>query len=155
SERQPLVSRDFDVVLLKAVAWDPDERYATVAEFREDWRRARAGILPRARAATHMERAIRAARQHPWQLIAAGALALLAILLPIVFGPRTEGSGVVRPAREPPAPALKPIVRTVTVQTEPAGAHVVLVPLNRDTGLPPSENDPTIRRPTQLTPLTL
>src|SRR5262245_29734248 len=49
SHKQAGLSSDVDAVILKALALDRDQRYVTATELRDDWRRAREGLLPHAR----------------------------------------------------------------------------------------------------------
>jgi formylglycine-generating enzyme required for sulfatase activity len=142
SRRQPLLSRDFDGVLLKALAPEPAERYPSTAEFQQDWRRVRQGLPPRARPPGPARRLARAARRHPWQAATALALLLLLCLTPVALRPG--------PPAAPPVPAAAE--RTVRLTTEPAGARVVLVPLDPDTRAPRPE---AALRTEDRTPLTL
>jgi serine/threonine-protein kinase len=70
---------DLDLVILKALAPEPTERYATVEELRADLRRILDGYPVVARRATHTERAIRLVRRNPVLATAWGIAATLAI----------------------------------------------------------------------------
>ena len=77
--RQRALRGDLDRVLLKALAPDPSQRYATVAELREDLRRVREGYPILARRASVVERTARLARRNPLLATATVALALVTI----------------------------------------------------------------------------
>ena len=62
SRLQPLLSKDYDAVLLKALELDPRHRYENTEAFRKDWQAVRAGRLPKARLAGPLTRAARAGR---------------------------------------------------------------------------------------------
>jgi formylglycine-generating enzyme required for sulfatase activity len=113
SRRQRLLSKDFDVVLLKAMEIDRAHRYASVAEFRDDWRRLRQGLLPVARRAGLLKRTARAVGRSPWRAAAA--------LLLVVCG----ALGVA-------ASMPHPVTQTVRITTEPPGARIAFVPLDED-----------------------
>jgi eukaryotic-like serine/threonine-protein kinase len=128
SLRQPLLSRDFDDVILKAIQRDPQKRYGSLAELDEDWRRAREGLLPKASKVGSMRRAARALRRHPWRVTTAALILLLGVALGVAALPRDPTE-----------------YRNVYVETNPAGADVVLVPLDPQTGYPTPEH--SVRAP--------
>jgi formylglycine-generating enzyme required for sulfatase activity len=136
SLRQPLLGRDFDGVLLKALEPVRGHRYESAAAFRDDWQRVRQGLVPHARPPGQVRRLVRAAGRNRWQV--ATALAVLLLLLAL------------------PAAALRnqPVVevRTVHIATEPAGARVVLVPVDPLTG---ALREDLAVRPAGKTPLTV
>jgi formylglycine-generating enzyme required for sulfatase activity len=138
---QPLLSADFEYVLLKALEPDREDRYQSVAEFKADWRRVRQGLPPKGRRLEQARRFVRQARRNPWKV---ASCVLAAVLLGIFgFFPR-------QPAPEPPDPT---VYRTVQITTNPPGARVVLVPFNQYQDLDP---DHRIKPPEgQVTPLTL
>jgi hypothetical protein len=113
SRRQRCLSKDFDVVLLKALEVNRANRYATAAAFRDDWRRVRQGLLPTARRAGVAKRVGRAIWRSPWRaaaclsVVAAGILAVIAAL-------------------------PQPVTQTVRITTDPPGARVALVPLDEE-----------------------
>jgi formylglycine-generating enzyme required for sulfatase activity len=116
SRIQPLLSSDYDTVILKALEIDRTQRYPSSAELQEDWGRVRQGLLPQARLAGPVQRVLRGARRHPWRVLAGLTIAVLAILLAtVVLHDPTER-------------------RAVQIVTQPPGAQVVLVPLHPDTG---------------------
>jgi formylglycine-generating enzyme required for sulfatase activity len=119
SKLQPLLGRDFDAVVVKALEPDRLLRYPSAAELQEDWRRARQGLPPRhARRAGRLRRLV---RRHPWGTAAVVLLCLLGAALAYTLSL---------------GPADPTVTRSVRVTTEPAGARVVLVPLNGETGEP-------------------
>jgi serine/threonine-protein kinase len=146
SQRQPPLTRDFDAVVLKALELERKDRYQTAQEFQEDWLRVRQGSLPHARRPGWGLRLGRQMRRHPGTvvalLLAAAVLGLLGLVLFSILAP---------PPPLPP-PADPTIYRQVRVTTEPAGARVVLVPLDSITGEPQPNK---ALRPADRTPLTL
>jgi tetratricopeptide (TPR) repeat protein len=72
----PAVPADLETILLKAIAKEPRDRYATAQEFGDDLRRFLENRPVRARRPTLMERAAKWARPHRG-LVAAAALGLL------------------------------------------------------------------------------
>jgi formylglycine-generating enzyme required for sulfatase activity len=114
SHKQAGLSRDLDAVVLKALALDRDQRYQTATELRDDWRRAREGLLPHARNTTFARRWGRGLSRHRWK-VGALMMALLALTLAAAFS-FWEPSNVE--------------TRTVRVITEPPGAQLVLVPID-------------------------
>jgi formylglycine-generating enzyme required for sulfatase activity/tRNA A-37 threonylcarbamoyl transferase component Bud32 len=136
SRRQPLLGRDFDGVLLKALEPERSERYPSAAAFQDDWQRVRRGLVPRARPPGPVRRLARAARRHRWQVATAVTLVLLLLALPAVVLWN-------RPVAE---------LRIVHLSTRPAGARVVLVPIDPTTG---ALREDFALRPDARTPLTL
>jgi len=124
---------NLDLVLLKAIQPDRLCRYESVAELRDDWQRVRQGRLP-VRARVNLRRRLNhAAHSKPSQTVAALALLLAAALITFMLLPAA------------------PIVRTVHIQTEPAGARVALVPLNPENGIPDFEKALKPKEPTPST----
>jgi formylglycine-generating enzyme required for sulfatase activity/tRNA A-37 threonylcarbamoyl transferase component Bud32 len=117
SRRQRMLSRDLDAVVLKALEPRPQDRYASAAELRDDWRLARAGLLPQARRLGPLGRLARRLRRNP-AAVAAALLLCLVVGLLVAFW--------FRPAPPPPAD------RQVMITTEPPGARVVLVPIDEE-----------------------
>ncbi len=111
SKRQRFVARDFDVVLHKSLEPDRANRYASVVEFRDDWRRVRQGLLPKARRAGWVKRSARAIRRSPWRAAAAVLLLMVGLLGAVAAMPR-------------------PVTQTVRITTDPPGARVVMLPLD-------------------------
>jgi formylglycine-generating enzyme required for sulfatase activity len=142
SRRQPLLSRDFDAVLLKALEWKREDRYAGAVEFQADWLRVRSGLLPQARRVGRLGRLIRFGRRHSRQLAVVFAIALFAGIAGLFWG---------RVFHAPPEGPLDTVLRrTVLVTTDPPGARVALVPLHKETGQPLPEE---AIRPTAETPM--
>jgi serine/threonine protein kinase len=80
----PRVPRDLETVVLKSVAKDPSERYATAEEMAEDLRRYLADRPIRARRASQTERAWRWCRRNP--AVASLVGFVLALLVVIAVG---------------------------------------------------------------------
>jgi formylglycine-generating enzyme required for sulfatase activity len=135
SRRQPLLPRDLDTVVLKALEVDRRQRYRSAAAFQEDWTRVRKGLVPLERRPGPLRRLLRTAKRRPAGAIAAAAIAALLLVLGATLFPRG--------AR---------VNRTVYLATEPPGARVVLVPLHQDNGFPLPEQ---ALRPAGTTPLTV
>lgn len=150
SRRQPALPRTFDAVLLKALEPAREGRYATAGEMREDWRRARQGLLPRARMPGPWTRARHAAWRHRGRVLAAVVGAALVLLLGAIFLPRLNPVPPAADAPATPTPPAPVVRRTVRLETDPPGARVVLVPLHQQTGEPLPES---AIRPERRTPL--
>ena len=138
STLQPLVSRDFDTVVLKALERDRNDRYGSAAELQDDWQRVRQGHLPRARKIGRTQRFARLARRHPAQ----SAFAMTALLLIVILG------GVAANRTSADTRGL----RTVRIETNDPGARIVLVPINPDTGEHVVDR---IIRPKERSPVTI
>lgn len=69
------VPRDLDLVVMKALAREPQERYATAAAFATDLEFVRDGLPVRARAPGRITRLRRAARRHPVRAMGFASLA--------------------------------------------------------------------------------
>lgn len=135
SARQPLLPRDYDTVILKALERNRDDRYGSAAELEGDWQRVRQGQLPRARRLGRTQRLARAARRHPvptaFGLVAAALIAMLA------------GAAAMRDDT---------VTRAARIVTLPAGARVVLVPLDPNSGEPVADR---ALRPSEPSPVTV
>jgi formylglycine-generating enzyme required for sulfatase activity len=145
SVRQPLLPRQMDAVLLKALAVDRGERFASAADLQEQWHRARQGLAPRIAFRQGRRRTLAAALA----LLAAlgfGAVALFARHA----GTAPPGHGT--PADEPAHVATPSVTRAVHFDTTPAGAKVAMVPIDPDTG---SLLARRVIRPPGRTPLTI
>jgi eukaryotic-like serine/threonine-protein kinase len=128
-KKQSVLRSDHDVVILKALEPDRQDRYASGVELRDDWRRVRNGEFPKARKVGRARRLGRRVRNHPWGVSDAVMVAIMLGLLGL--GLRGRGP---RP-QQAPAPA-GPVVatRTVIVNTNPPGARVALARLRPETG---------------------
>ena len=80
----PRVPRDLETLVLKCLAKDPRERYATAEALAEDLRRFLADRPIRARRATAAEQAWRWCRRNPW--LAGLSAAVLLLLLVVAVG---------------------------------------------------------------------
>ncbi len=80
----PRVPRDLETLVLKCLAKDPKERYATAVALAEDLRRFLADRPIRARRATAAEQAWRWCRRNPW--LAGLSAAVLLLLLVVAVG---------------------------------------------------------------------
>lgn len=134
SRRQPLLSKDFDAVILKTLEWDREQRYRTAGALQEDWQRVRQGLLPKAQLAGTVRLAARWTRRHAGTILAVTAIALLAVALVAALWPNDLV-----------------VYRTVRLQTDPKDARVALVPIDPETGeyladkaLRPRERTPLI-----------
>src|SRR5207253_3220432 len=123
-------------VVLKAIEPRPAHRYASAAELREDWRRVRQGLLPRARRPGVLRRLGRWLRRWRWQAATVAVLALLLVTLGLAMKPGP-----------PPSDGL--LRHNVYLHTEPPGATAALVPID-DYGEP---NPEKAIRPRGKTPL--
>jgi formylglycine-generating enzyme required for sulfatase activity len=135
SKRQPLLPRDFDAVLQKALEPERRNRYASAKELQEDWRRVRQGLLPRAHRLGPVSRLGRRIRRH--------RLALSALLVVAL------ATGLLGTFLNPWSPQPKRDMKTVRIITNPEGAHVVLVPLDELARPLPEQKI----QPTKVTPL--
>ncbi len=116
------VPKDLETICLKAMAKSPDERYPTATALADDLERFLAGKPVQARRISPPVRLYRWAKRRP-ALAATILLSLLVlVLLPLaLLGPRTAESRT---------------ARAVRLATDPPGADVVLIPLDRVTGVP-------------------
>lgn len=138
---QPRLPPDMDAVILRALAPDLRDRYRSAEELQEDWTRVRKGTPPLQKAPRNWRRVLR----QRWPMLTAAAAVLVAFLVTIWFmsagGPQSQ------------APA-EPVLRTVTINTDPPGADIVFVPLDPEYGEPEAAN--AVRPPDgQTTPCKL
>lgn len=140
---QPLVSKDLNAVILKALELDRDDRHGSVVELGKDWRRVRQGLPPEGRRLSKMRRLLRLTRRYPLQTASIGLIVgFVAILL-----------GFLLPAKQAQPSADQPVLRNVLIATDPPGARVVLVPFNQYHELDPDKRIRPAGK--QVTPLTL
>jgi serine/threonine-protein kinase len=109
---------NLDLVILKAIQPDRRVRYQSAAELRNDWQRVRQGLLPQKAPVTAKRRIMNLARRRAAQGVAVVAVLLVILLATLLFRPAPR------------------IVRTVHLETEPAGARVALIPLSTEDGTP-------------------
>jgi serine/threonine protein kinase len=114
SKRQPLLSRDFDAVLQKALEPERRNRYGSAKELQADWRRVRQGLFPRARRVGWMGRMARHVRRHRWTAVAT-LVAFALCVVGFALGNKRVSSG-----------------RKVELETDPPGAQIVLIPTDED-----------------------
>jgi serine/threonine protein kinase/WD40 repeat protein len=80
----PEVPRDLETIVLKAIAKEPKQRYASAAELAEDLRRFLADRPVKARRASPVERLWRWARRNPALATALGVVAILLLTVAVV-----------------------------------------------------------------------
>lgn len=123
--RHPEITPELDVVILKAIEPSRERRYADGVQLREDWRRARHGLLPRyARPPSLLRVAGSQIRRRKAIVMGVSPIAMALLGLsayPWIF-PR------------PPAGPLEP--RRVTLNTTIPCRRLAYIPLNRDDGEP-------------------
>jgi eukaryotic-like serine/threonine-protein kinase len=116
SKLQKLLSRELDIVILKATDSQRNSRYQCTEDFRQDWKRAREGFRVHAQPRSLVARGIRfGCRNSLWLMLLVAAV-LAAVFLTRIFNDTS------------------PTVWTVVVPTEPRGANGVLVPLDPISG---------------------
>jgi formylglycine-generating enzyme required for sulfatase activity len=139
SKHQPGLTADMDAVILMAVEPDRAKRYASASDLRDDWKCVRQGLTPLARRVTRLARLGRWVRRHRWQVASLAVIFLLASVVAAM---------AMRPS---PPPGDGGIRHRVHVQTNPAGAEIVLVPVNEYGELQPRKRI----RPRGKTPLVI
>ncbi len=131
----PLLPRDIETICLKALAREPDRRYASARELADDIDRYRTRRPILARPPSLAYRALRFAQRHP--VLVGAASVLLGVVLPgilhLVTRPghvvvRTTGNGVaLRPARVLVGPRSLDIVDDGAIGPVPSGLYPVRV----------------------------
>jgi serine/threonine protein kinase/formylglycine-generating enzyme required for sulfatase activity len=121
SRREQRLPREFDGVILKALEPDRAARFRSAADLKEDWSRARQGLTPRSRPPGPWRRLSARTRRWLGGLAVGAAAAVLCMI----------GWALLHPTPEPPDGK-----HLVLLTTEPAGALVVFVPLDKNTGEP-------------------
>jgi serine/threonine protein kinase/formylglycine-generating enzyme required for sulfatase activity len=128
---QPKISADLETVILRALQPDREERYAATDEFRDQWMAAREGRPIEAWRRRPMRWALHWARNHAWGV--SDAIAVVALLMILAFvSPRSWWDGG--------AQSAEPTSLKVLLETQPAGARAVAVPLDPRTGEPDAGN---------------
>jgi serine/threonine-protein kinase len=123
SRRAPIVSRHLDAVILKAIDPEPKGRFASAAELQAEWSRIRGGQAARVRPAGRLRHLGRSLRIHPATVANLGLLGLVISVGALVW-------------QLSPVPMFdSQHRRLVRVETKPAGARFVAVPLERYTGV--------------------
>ena len=135
------VPRDLETICLKAIEKDPAHRYSTANDFATDLRLFVDGKPIVTRRTSLVEKCGRLMRKRPT------VTALLAIGIIILALSSFAISSLHKQIRRLEG------IRPVYINTEPKGAHVVLVPIDPETN-EPSSNAAEIIRPLGETPLT-
>lgn len=123
STRQPLVSKEIDSVVLKAIQPDRERRYASASELGDDWRLAREGLVPKSMKLGVVRRTLRTLNRNRSRTALAALIVALAASS-IVFWTRAPQKIAPRPARD------------VRIETDPPGATLLLTPLSSEDGTP-------------------
>mgnify|MGYP005832610453 CR=1 FL=1 len=148
----PAVPQDLETIIQKAMAPEPESRYATAAALAEDLRRFLEDRPILARPITRLQRLRRWTRRNR-SLAVSLALALacagLVVAMAVTAGPQKTGfEGGALAAQSP-----EPIARvSVELGTEPPGATLVLFPLDPRSGEPQADR---AVRPNQPAPARL
>ncbi len=126
------VPKDLQTICLKALEKKPADRYETAAEFAEDLRRFLAGTTIKAKPTPVAVRAARWARRRPAAVSSALLLLLVLLLVPLALRPRLPSPTPDQPRQPTPIQEIRGPMTRIT--TEPAGAQVVMIPVDRFTG---------------------
>jgi len=126
TKRQPLVSRDLDAVVRRALEPEPSDRYATAEDFQSCWMAARAGLVPPLDVVSLARRVERFVRRNRPAIVSGTLFVGVALYAALQIY-----RDMLEPKVIPPTD-----LRKVTVETKPEGARVILVPLDAQTGLP-------------------
>ena len=143
-----LIPRDLETICLKALEKSPSQRYQTAGEMRDDLRRFLNGESILARRTPMHVRAARFARRRPAVVSTIVLALILAALIPTILRNNTTAAA----GTAGPVPAPAPEVRgpKVRIVTEPAGAEVVMVPIDQHTGeFQPQRAQPVGRSPVE------
>lgn len=148
----PAVPQDLETIIHKAMAPEPESRYASAAALAEDLRRFLEDrpILARPMSRLHrLRRWTRRNRSLAVSLALALACAGLVVALAVTAGPQKTGFGGGAPAPQSPEPVPRV---SVELSTEPPGATLVLFPLDPRGGEPQADR---AVRPNQPAPARL
>ena len=135
------IPRDLETVCLKALCKEPSGRYPTIQEMEVDLRRFARGDAILARPPSAIERGWRMVRRHPGVSAAALVVVILAAFASSIIGALRERNYFLEG------------YRPVLITSRPAGANVILVPIDERTGEPTMDLTTAIR-PRGVTPLT-
>lgn len=134
------IPRDLETICLKAMIKAPERRYQTAREFAADLERFLRGEPILARRAGQVQRAAKFVRRN-W-VAAAACLALGGVLAACGLLLRERNTLLAAGA------GAGLLAKTVVVTTSPPGARGVLVPIDRDTGLPDGSRRVRLEQPT-------
>jgi hypothetical protein len=134
-----VIPRDLETICLKAICKEVQGRYPTAQEMAVDLRRFLRGDRPLARRAGRLEKGWRWLRRRP----AVATSLVLAVSVAIA-------GGVIMSLRQQNYQIQG--YRSVQIDTNPPGARLAIVPIDRRTGEPTSEAEAIIF-PRELTPL--
>ena len=123
---QPLLSRDLDSVVLRGLEPRVENRYQTANELREDWQLVRSKLAPRHASHGKLARRFRRLHSTHWRV---GALLLTGLLAGLLFVQPQNPVEVPKPAES--TAVAEEGRQNVLISTEPSGAHITLVPLDR------------------------
>ena len=136
------IPRDIETICLKAMAKEPLRRYQTAKLMEEDLQRFIEGRPILTRPVSRIERAWRWVCRNPVIAGSATTISILLILAGSLFWRERSLSATILPlqGRERELSAkLQPLIHTVKIATEPAGANVVFIPLHSSSGEPQPE----------------
>ena len=129
SKRQPLLSKDYDYVLLKTLELDKNDRFANTAEFAKAWREAREG---RGQRISRLDRVARLVKRNRRTLVIGAITSVLMTLAALTF---------LWSARALPVDLPSGI--EVEIDSDPSGGSFAFVQLNAATHEP--EWDPKLQ----------
>lgn len=141
--------RDLETICLKAMSKEPGKRYQTAHDMADDLRRFLAGEPILARPISSLEKSWRWGRRHPMTALAGGTSLLCMTLMGLlIWNWQPQSRTIVSAAASTPVVPLQ----RASFSTVPAGATLILFPLDPVTGEPQLTKKIT---PTSRTPLEL